>query len=162
MDIIQEANNAQFRFRVSAVMIRDNKILVMRDDDYSVYYLPGGKVKFGETAEQSVLRELKEEIHIEAQIIRPLWVNQNFFTKFGSNTKVHELCIYFLVNTKLPANKETFACKENEHRHFFEWVEFSELEKRRIFPAFLRKSIYQLPDELVMIAEKEGGQYERR
>ena len=100
MDISFEAGGGKFNYRVCAVIIKDKKILAMTDERSPYYYLPGGRVKFGETAENAVLRELYEEVGISAKINRPLWINQAFFTEETGNTEYHELCIYFLVDIK--------------------------------------------------------------
>lgn len=46
----------------------------------------------------AVLRELREELGIEARIERPLWVNQAFFTEQVSRKRYHELCFYYLID----------------------------------------------------------------
>lgn len=79
MDISFEAGEEKFNYRVGAVILNDGKLLAMRDEDAPYYYLPGGRVKLGETAEQAVIREVYEELHVTAEIVRPLWLNQAFF-----------------------------------------------------------------------------------
>ena len=49
----------------------------------------------GETAEAAILRELQEELQIMPRIVRPLWLNQAFFTEDATRTNYHELCLYF-------------------------------------------------------------------
>ena len=58
----------------------------MRDQKQPYAYLPGGRIKLNETAQQALIRELQEEIGIQAQIERPLWVTQAFFTEPVSYT----------------------------------------------------------------------------
>jgi len=45
--------------KVRAVLVKDDKLLIANYG--GVYLLPGGKVEKGETKEQAILRELKEE-----------------------------------------------------------------------------------------------------
>lgn len=78
MDISFLTGAQKFNYRVCAMILHENKILAMRDERSPYYYLPGGRVKMGETAEQAVIREVEEELNIKARILRPLWLNQAF------------------------------------------------------------------------------------
>ena len=80
------------------MIISENKILAMHDERSPYFYLPGGRVTMGETAEHAVIREVYEELGITPKIVRPLWLNQAFFTEDVDNLRYHELCIYFLMD----------------------------------------------------------------
>ena len=54
MDISFKVNNEKFNYRVCAMIISDNKILAMHDERSPYFYLPGGRVELGETAEHAV------------------------------------------------------------------------------------------------------------
>lgn len=41
------------------MIISDGKILAMQDERSPYYYLPGGRVMLGETAEEAVIRRFK-------------------------------------------------------------------------------------------------------
>ena len=62
MDISYNCENQKFNYRVCAMIIAENKILAMHDERSPYFYLPGGRVKMGETAEQAVVREVQEEL----------------------------------------------------------------------------------------------------
>ena len=95
MDLSFKCGNKKFNYRVCAMIIVDNRILAMHDERSPYFYLPGGRVAMGETAEQAVIREMQEELDITPKIIRPVWLNQAFFTEDVDNLRYHELCIYF-------------------------------------------------------------------
>lgn len=62
------------RSRSAAIVIRNGKILMERVVYFGrmFYTLPGGGIEAGETPEQAVLRELKEECGLDGKILRPL------------------------------------------------------------------------------------------
>jgi 8-oxo-dGTP pyrophosphatase MutT (NUDIX family) len=49
------------------VSVIDYKILLVRVRDNTIWYFPGGKIDLGESAEEAVLREVKEELNIALQ-----------------------------------------------------------------------------------------------
>ena len=65
--------------RTVGVFIRDNKILVQRERNGSEYALPGGHVKIGETLEEGLIREYKEEVSADISCVRMLWSEECFW-----------------------------------------------------------------------------------
>ena len=113
---------------------------------------------FHETAEDAVLREIKEELEIDAEIIRPLWFNQSFFTEDVNQDQYHEICLYYLIDvskTDLLSRGETFTLHERYHTHVFEWVSFERLENEYLYPLFIKEKIYDLPDSLEILVTYE-------
>ena len=158
MDISFKNGNERFNYRVCAVIIDDNKILAMKDPNSPYFYLPGGRVKIGETAENAVIRECREEISAEPKIVRPLWLNQAFFIEDVSKIRFHELCIYFLMDiskTDILSRGEKFITKEGERENRFEWIPFEKLEEEYFYPKFIKKDIYNLPDCFEIRTEME-------
>ena len=158
MDISFENGNEKFNYRVCAMMISDGKILAMHDERSPYYYLPGGRVAIGETAENAVIREVQEELGVTPKIVRPLWLNQAFFTEDVDHLRYHELCIYFLMdisNTDLLERGKLFTAKEGHRTHIFEWLEFERLREEYFYPQFLKTDIFHLPNVFTIRAESE-------
>ena len=158
MDISFTFGNDKFNYRVCAMIIYDGKILAMHDDRSPYYYLPGGRVEIGETAENAVIREVQEELGVTAKIVRPLWLNQAFFTEDVNKLDYHELCIYFLMDiedTDLLARGKQFTSNEGQRTHTFEWLEFDRLQDEYFYPLFLKKDIFNLPDVFTIRTEIE-------
>lgn len=63
------------RETVRAIIIEDGKLLVffrrkLKDGKYITYYaIPGGHVEANETIEETVIRELKEEMNLDIELI---------------------------------------------------------------------------------------------
>lgn len=156
MDVTFKTIEGTFNYRVCAVIIHDEKLLAMQDERSPYYYLPGGRVNLHETAENAVLREVKEELNIDAEIIRPLWLNQNFFVEDVNQEKYHELCLYYLIDISkadLLSKGNIFTLQENYHTHKFEWLRFKEVKDKYLYPLFIKEKIFDLPMNLTVITE---------
>lgn len=130
----------------------------MHDERSPYYFLPGGRVKIGETAEDAVIREVQEELGIVPKITRALWLNQAFFKEDVDNLNYHELCIYFLMDitdTALLLRGEKFTTNEGDRTHTFEWLEFDKLKNEYFYPSFLKKDIFNLPNRFTIRTEIE-------
>ena len=158
MDITFETEAGRFNYRVAAVLLDGERILAMHDERSPYFYLPGGRVRMGERAEDAVLREVREELGIEARILRPLWLSQSFFNEDVAHVDYHELCLYFLVDasaTDLLTRGDRFRGPELRHVHDFEWLPFERLKDEYFYPLFLKTEIYRLPDGLTLRTDRE-------
>lgn len=158
MDITYISGDNKFNYRACGILLHEHKILAMQDTRSPYYYLPGGRVKLGETAEEAVQRELKEELGISVKIQRPLWLNQAFFTEDVDHLHYHELCVYFLMDSSehsLLQRGEEFSMQEGERVLKFRWLPLESLETEYFYPLFLKKEIFHLPDHFTIRTEWE-------
>lgn len=156
IDCAFRTQEGRFYYCVRALIIRNGKLLVMKDENSPHYYLVGGKVAMEETAEQALLREVKEELGIDAEIVRVLWFCENFFTEKVRNESYHELGLYYLLQMKdNDLTEDEFDVTEGKHTLKFKWLPFETLEKEFIYPTFIKQKIYHLPEHLEMIVAKE-------
>lgn len=51
--------------KLAWVFIRDGKLLTVRSKGKELFYLPGGKRETGESDEQALIREIKEELSVD-------------------------------------------------------------------------------------------------
>jgi len=145
MDVVLKTGNGRFNFRVCAIITNSGKLLAMRDENAPYYYLPGGRVHLHETAEAAVLRELNEELGISA-----------FFVEEVSNDRFHEICFYYLIdasNTDLINHGDNFSRTEGKNTLRFEWLRFEDLETKYIYPEFIKKEIFNLPERIIVNVE---------
>ena len=159
MDISFKTDYGKFSFRVSAVIVNENKLLIMKDSNIDGWYLPGGRVHAGECVEEAIDREMLEELLIPLRVIRPLWFKQAFFTTYYSNEKMHEISVYFLIdgnNDELLKRGETFTLfEQGECAHTFKWIDFDSLKDEFFNPPFLKTAIFDLPQNLTLLTVKD-------
>ncbi|MBQ9276273.1 MAG: NUDIX domain-containing protein [Clostridia bacterium] len=157
MDLTFKTDEGVFNYRVGAIILHDKKILALKNDLTPYYFLPGGRVKLHETAENAIRRELKEELGIDANVLRPLWLAETYFVEDVTKEKFHEICVYFLVdvsNTRL-VDAQKFRGLETKHNEVFEWLNTATLKEEYFYPLFIKTSIDNLPDKLEIHTEYE-------
>ena len=54
------------------VIIEKGKLLVNKDDKDDFYKIPGGTVEQGDSLQEACIREVKEEINADVEVIKPL------------------------------------------------------------------------------------------
>ncbi len=86
------------RIRVAGILIKDGKILLVRHKkiNESYWLLPGGGIEFGESTENALIREFKEEVGIEVEIGKLVFVHDSIPRQLFR----HGLNLYFLVTAK--------------------------------------------------------------
>ncbi len=65
----------KIRTRIAGIIIQGGKILMLKGKGYKELWTPGGKLEEGESDEECLRRELKEEIGVNL-------VNSNFFGEY--------------------------------------------------------------------------------
>ncbi|MFJ5771731.1 NUDIX hydrolase [Psychrobacillus sp. NPDC093180] len=156
MDISFQTVEGRFNYRVAGLLIHDGKLLIMKDENQSYYYVPGGRVTLNETSERAVTREMEEELSIKVNVKRLLWVNENFFTEAMLQEKFHEICFFYLVelqNEELLNRGNEFTVNENGKIHTYYWIALEELKDMSLYPLFLKERILDLPMSVNHIVE---------
>src|SRR5262245_45843963 len=147
----------RFNYRVAAVAIHDGSVLLHRADQEPYWTLPGGRAEHGETAEQTIKREMREELESDTHVVRLLWLVENFFDRDGFS--YHEIALYFLI--RFPENSLPLAARAFERADAgvpfkFEWhpVQAAALQQLPLFPAFLPRGLTELPTSVAHGVER--------
>jgi ADP-ribose pyrophosphatase YjhB (NUDIX family) len=147
----------RFNYRVAGVAIHDGSVLLHRAEPDVYWTLPGGRAEHGETAEQTITREMREELETEAHVIRLLWLVEKFFDRDGLS--YHEIALYFLIRfpeSSLPLASRAFERVDAGTLFKFEWhpVQCAALRRLPLLPAFLPQGLTELPASVVHIVER--------
>ena len=111
------------------VCVTEGKILLCRAKGGNTTYLPGGHVEFGETGREALVREIREELGLEAQTGAFLGVVENSFLQHG---KPHAE-----INLVYALSLAAGDVKAREDWIEFEWRPLGELGD--LLPAVFRK-----------------------
>lgn len=118
-----------------AVVIRDGRLLVVRDVGAAWFFLPGGHVEAGEAVEAALVRELREELGCAATIAGFVGAVEYGYTSAGRDRR--ELNLVFEAGLDAPA-------PDSQEDHLeFSWVPMSGLAEITLRPEPLRAGVRQ-------------------
>ncbi|KOA19708.1 dihydroneopterin triphosphate pyrophosphatase [Clostridium homopropionicum DSM 5847] len=140
-DLTFKTNRGIFNYRVGAIIIRDKKVLMIKNDSAPYYYSVGGRVKLNETSEEAVVRETLEETGINFEIDKLAFIHEHFFYEEITREHYHEIAFFYLMKEN---NNMNFVCKSfgeqgaKEHLH---WLPIDNLEQYHLFPEFFKTKL---------------------
>jgi ADP-ribose pyrophosphatase YjhB (NUDIX family) len=145
-----DVEGVRFSCRVAGVALYQNHVLFQRDEDEEarLWFLPGGRGELLESSNETLLREMYEELGVRVYIERLLWIAENFFVYRGRAG--HELAFIFLMSLPPEPSLHTLdkvfvRHDERQHKLLFEWVPLDQLADKVIYPSFLKQTLLSLP-----------------
>jgi ADP-ribose pyrophosphatase YjhB (NUDIX family) len=152
-------SNARFALRAAAIVLHpDLGVLLHRSIHDDFWALPGGRCELLETAEETIRREMREELEVDVIVRRLVWVVENFFEHEG--TSHHEVGLYFLVDfagdSSLYQGGGPFNGMEEGIPLVFQWFPLDQLEGVQLYPAFLRRKLRAVPQFIEHVVHTDG------
>lgn len=151
-DIVLRDEKHDFKLRATGVLLNDIGDVAVNEDRRNGYLLlPGGKIKFGETSQQAIVREFLEEMGIHVRATRLLATTENIFAIDGRQT--NEVCFTWLV---VRINHERVYAKD-DWEQIVSWRSPNDLVDLK--PKALQAVLKQLPAQtmyLLNIDQEEG------
>lgn len=118
---------------VGAIIIRKGEILLEKrknDPGRGKWSIPGGLVELGESLEQAVIREVKEETNLEVENPELVDVVDNAELDASGQIKYHFVIVDYFVKLKDGTLKASSDAEE------LRWVAFHEVEKYDLTKTF--------------------------
>lgn len=141
-DLTLNVDGGYVNIRVGAIIIKDGKFLMTGNDKESYLYSVGGRIRFGETAEQAVMREVKEETGVDMKVDRLAFVHENFFTgDFGVTVgkPIYEISLFFTMI--VPDDFSPICESQNDDGAHEKLVWVSADTAQKIYPEFFRTEL---------------------
>jgi ADP-ribose pyrophosphatase YjhB (NUDIX family) len=154
-----DQDGRRFNYRVVGVAIHDGAVLLHRAGDEPFWTLPGGRAEIGETAEETIRREMREELSTDVEVLRLLWFIENFFEYDGLS--YHEVALYFLISLppgSKPMARKVFEVSDAATTLRFRWVplERETLANLPLLPSFLALGLRELPTSVTHVVHRES------
>ncbi|MCB9421229.1 MAG: NUDIX domain-containing protein [Ardenticatenaceae bacterium] len=132
------------RFRVTLVIVRDEKILLIdrQRNGRSYYVIPGGGVEPGESLAQAAIREAREELSLDVEL-GPL-----LYTRPWDDGRFQQMEFVFLVSgyTGQPAllDPEILAKQTTNNVYVLKWLPVTELNGSPCYPGPILPEVMEL------------------
>ena len=156
-DMCVACGDGILNIRAGAIIMKGGKLLMVGNDrDY--LYSVGGRIKFGETAAEAVVREVFEETGVPMEIDRLGFVHENYFygdAPSNRNKLIYEISFFFYM--KVP---DTFApvserFTEGSSKEHLVWVSLD--EDIPMYPKFFKTELKN-PTDTVKHFTADGRQ----
>ena len=126
--------------RSGAVLVRDGRQLLLESDGFPYLYSVGGRIRFGESAEEAVVREVLEETGASLRVERLFCVHE---------------CFYRSDTLEVPEGFVPVCESRTEDGDGERPVWVTPEDPRPVFPAFLRTAPFTAGREVLHIVERD-------
>lgn len=143
-DILFDHGNARFSCRMSAIPVHEGRVLLQCPVGTQEYAFVGGHTALGETAADTLRREIREELHTDADVGRLIAVGEIYIDwgrcPDGSPRHCHSISLYFLTDidvTQLPAGDSFYGYDEvggERYDLMYHWVPLEQLRTMTVYP----------------------------
>ena len=148
-DMCVPCDDGILNIRVGAIIMKDGKILMVGNERSNYLYSVGGRIKFGETAEEAIVREVYEETGVKMEIDRLGFVHENYF--YGDATTnlgklIYEISFFFYMKVPNDFTPISDSFTEDNSREFLKWI--SPNEDIKIYPEFFKTELMNPTDAI--------------
>lgn len=110
----------EFRPSVYGVIVRDGKVLL--SSQWDGWDFPGGGIELGETMDEALIREIKEETGLAATRGELLHVAESFFTHPNTMKHCHTLLVYYACAAEGDISVKNLSEEEKLYVREAQWI----------------------------------------
>jgi 8-oxo-dGTP pyrophosphatase MutT (NUDIX family) len=141
-DMTVPCDEGIINIRVGAVILKDGKFLMVGSDRNDYLYSVGGRLQFGETSEEAVVREVYEETGVKMEVDRLGFVSEVYFygdapTNLGKT--IYEVSFYYYMKVSEDFEPVSEDFQEGESTEHLRWV--TPDDEIRMFPTFFKDEL---------------------
>ncbi|MBR3988020.1 MAG: NUDIX domain-containing protein [Clostridia bacterium] len=138
-DLCVKVEGGILNIRVGAIIMRDDEFLMVENERDEHMYSVGGRIKFGETAEEAVIREVLEETGVKMEVERLGFVHENFFpgdTLVKKGNVVHEISFFFYMKVPEDFEPVCMSFTEDNVKERLVWIKAD--HHKKYYPEFFK------------------------
>ena len=141
-DMTVQCEDGLINIRVGAIILKDGKILMVGNHRSDYLYSVGGRIKFGETAVQAIVREVLEETGVKMEVDRLGFIHENYFfgdAKTNYGKLIYEISFFFYMKVPNDFLPKCNSFTEDDSKEYLKWVSLN--DEQKIYPAFFKTEL---------------------
>ena len=140
-DMCVACGDGILNIRAGAIIMKNGKLLMVGNNKNYLYSV-GGRIKFGETAEEAVVREVFEETGVKMESDRLGFVHENYF--YGDmpsnlNKLIYEISFFFYMKVPDDFEPVSESFMEGSSKERLVWVSLD--NEIKMYPEFFRTEL---------------------
>lgn len=154
-DMCVACGDGILNIRAGAIIMKNGKLLMVGNNK-SYLYSVGGRIKFGETAEEAVVREVFEETGVKMESDRLGFVHENYF--YGDmpsnlNKLIYEISFFFYMKVPDDFAPVSESFMEGSSKERLVWVSLD--DEIKMYPEFFRTELKNPTDTVKYFVNDE-------
>lgn len=155
-DMTVPCGDGIINIRVGAIILKDGKFLMVGNERSDYWYSVGGRIQFGETAEEAVIREVLEETGAWMEVDRLGFVHENYFVGDAPANRgklIYEISFFYYMKVPEDFQPACGSFTEDGSRESLRWV--SAGDEGKLYPEFFRTELLH-PEKTVKYFVTDG------
>ncbi|GGE23788.1 NUDIX hydrolase [Streptococcus himalayensis] len=140
MDFRSRSQNQIFGVRATALIMRGNRLFLSYRKETETYYTIGGAIEVGESTEEAVSREVKEELGIDVTVKQLAFIVENEFTVLDNRKPLHFHNIEFHYIVEFSGEMPSHMIEEKWAYPCY-WIDVDNLVNVNVVPSFLKNHL---------------------